>query len=103
MDTTSPEHRTTKNRDYSPESPERQEIDIYNGDPVVTATDGLEVDITDQRAVHHFRYESNFKDVPTQVMHSRDHTNDIPDVNMTHVSVATFDGKAGSERRSIDK
>jgi len=57
----------------------------------------------DQRPPAHFRFESNVEPVPINQVKARENTNDnIPDVNIVQVSVATFTGKE-SERKSIDK
>ena len=105
VDTTSPEHKT-RNRDYTPESPERQEIDIYVDDgPIVKRIDQPEnsEDRVGQRpAPWHQRFDSN-PEVPHPHGLIGPVTNHkvTSEVAKSHVSVATFDGK-GSERRSID-
>ena len=102
VDTSSPEHRDDLNREHSPS----REISVFVEDPIVIRQDPIEGQPKDQRpAVSHFRYESHAEPSPqNQEIKTRDNTNDnIPDVNITHVSVATFTGKVGSERRSVDK
>ena len=102
VDPPSPEQRDELNREYSPS----REISVFVEDPIVIRQDLADGKSMDQKpaASHHCRYESAAEKVPQGVVKAPVNTNDnIPDVNITQVSIATFTGGEKSERRSIDK
>ena len=101
VDTSSPEQREELNREYSPS----REISIFVEDPIVIRQDLADGKSMDQKPrASHCRYESATDNVPKAVVKPHDITNDnIPNVNITQVSVATFTGGEKSERRSIDR